>query len=166
MVNRWEKNGKCGRFYFLGSKITADGDCNHEIKTLTPWYKSYDKPREWIKKQRNHFADKRLYSQSYGFSSSHVRMWEQDHKKCWMLKSWCFWTVVMEKTLESPLDSREIKSVNPKGNQPWIVIGRTEAEALILCPPDAKSWLTGKDPDAGKDWWQEEKGAAKDEMVT
>ena len=72
----------------------------------------------------------------------------------------------MEKTLESPLDSREIKSVNPKGNQPWIVIGRTEAEALILCPPDAKSWLTGKDPDAGKDWWQEEKGAAKDEMVT
>jgi len=93
-------------------------------------------------------------------------MWELDHKKDWALKNWCFWIVVLEKTLESPLDSKNIKPVNPKGNQPWIFIGRTdaEAEALTLLPPDAKSWLTGKDPDAGKDW-RREKGTTKNEMV-
>ena len=98
------------------------------------------------------------YSQSYGFSSIHVQMWELDNKKGWALKNWCLWT--LEKTLESPLGSKEIKLVNPTGNQAWIFIGRTdgEAEALVLSPPDAKSWLTGKDPDAGKDWRQEEKG--------
>ena len=134
---------------------------------LAPWKKSYDKPRQHIKKQRHHFANKGLYSQSYGFFSSHVCMWDLDHKECWASKNWCFWTVVLEKTLESPLDCKEIKPVNPNGNQPCIFIGRTdaEAEALILWPPNAKNWLTGKDPDAGKDWRQKEKGMAEDEMV-
>ena len=119
---------------------------------------------QYIKKQRYHFADKGPYSQSYGFSSSHVQMWELDHKAGWVPKYWCFWTVVLEKTLETPLDCKEIKPVNPKGNQPWIFIGRTDAEAPILWPCNAKSWLTGKDPDAGKDWRQKEKEAAEDEM--
>ena len=102
-------------------------------------------------------------SQSYGFSSSHVWMWEFDYKESWALKNWCFWTVVLEKTLESPLDWREIRSVNPKGNQSWIFIGRMDAEAEtpILRPPDAKNWLTEKDPAAGKDWRQEEKWQQK-----
>ena len=113
------------------------------------------------------FGPKVPYSQSYGFSSSHVQMWELGNKKGWVTKNWCLWTVVLEKTLESPLDSKEIKPVNPKGIQPWIFIGRTdaEAEALILWPPNAKSRLTGKDLDAGKDWRQEEKGMTEDEMV-
>ena len=101
---------------------------------------------------------------SYGFPSSHVQMWELDHKEGWVVNNWCFW-IVLEKTLESPLDCKEIKAVNPKGNQPWIFIGRTDAEAPVLWPPDAKSQLIGKDPDAGKDWRQKEKGAAEDEMV-
>ena len=116
--------------------------------------KSYDQPRQHIKKQRHYFANKGPSSQSYGFPSSHVWMWELDHKESWAPKDWCFWSVMLEKTLESPLDCKEIKPVNPKGNQPWTFIGRTdaEAEAPILCPPDAKNWLIGKDPDAGKDW--------------
>ena len=103
------------------------------------WKESYDKPRQRIKKQRHHFVNQNPYSQSYGFSSSHVKMWELDHKG-WVLKNWCFWTVVLEKILESLLDSKEVKPVNPKGNQPWIFTGRTdaEAEAPILWPPDAK----------------------------
>ena len=107
------------------------------------------------------------YSQSYGFSSSHVWMWEMDHKKGLAPKNWCFWTVVLEKTLESPLDCKEIKPVSPKGNEPWILIGRTntQAETPILGPHDSKSQLIRKDPDAGTDWGQEEKGAAEDEMV-
>ena len=94
-------------------------------------------------------------------------MWELDYKESWVLKNWCFWTVVLEKTLGSPLDSKEIKSVNPKGNQPWIFIGRTDAEpdVPVLWPPDAKNWLIGKDPDAGKDWRQEEKGTTEERMV-
>ena len=110
---------------------------------------------------------KGTYSQSYGFSSGHVQMWELDHKEGWVPKNRCFRTVVLEKTLQSPLDCKEIKPVNPKGNQPWMFIGRTdaEAEAPILWPPDAKNWLIGKDPDAGKDWGQERKGATEDEMV-
>ena len=116
-----------------------------------------------IKKQRHYFANKGPYSQSYGFPSSHVRMWELDHKEGWALKIWCFLIVVLEKTLESPLDCKEIQPVNPKGNQPWIFIGRTvaEAETPILWPPDAKSQLIEKDPDTGKDWRQKEK---RDEM--
>ena len=100
---------------FSGSKIAADGDCSHE-KTLAPWKKSYDQPRQHIKKQRHYFADKGLHSQSYGFSSSHIRMWELDHKEGRVLRNWCFQTVVLEKTLESPLDFKEIKPVNHKGN--------------------------------------------------
>ena len=105
-------------------------------------------------------------SQSCGFSSSQVQMWESDHKEGWVPKNWCFWTVVLEKTLESPLDCKEIQPLNPKGDQPWIFIERTDAkaEAPILWPPDAKSWLTGKDPDAGKDWRQE-KEATEHKLV-
>ena len=104
------------------------------------------------------WACKWPYSQNKGFFSSHVQLWELDYKESWVLKNWCFWTVVLERTLESPLDSKEINSVNPKGNQPWIFIGRTDAEAPIIWPPDLKSWLMGKDPDTGKDWRQKEKG--------
>ena len=113
--------------------------------------------RQHIKKQTL-LCWQSTYSQSYGFSSSPVWMWELDHKESWVPKNWCFWTVVSEKILESPLDCKEIKPVNPKGNQSWIFIGRTddEAETPILWPPDAKSWLIRKDPDAGKDWRQEE----------
>ena len=105
------------------------------------------------------------YSQSYGFSSSHVQMWELDHKEDWVPKNWCFWTVVLGKTLESPLVSK-IKAVNLKGNQPWIFIGKTDAkaEAPVFWLPDVKSQLTGKDPDAGEDWGQKEKGTTEDEM--
>ena len=104
-------------------------------------------------------------SQSYGFSCSLVLMWELDRKEDWVLKNWCFWTVVLEKTLESPLDCKEIKSINPKGNQLWICIWRSDAEALIVWSPDAKSWLIEKDSDAGKYWGQEEKRATEDETV-
>ena len=106
-------------------------------------------------------------SQNYVFSNSHVWMWELDYKESWVPENWCFWTVVLEKTLENPLDCKEIKPVSPKGNQPWIFIGRTdvESEAPILWPPDVKNWLIGKDPHAGKDWRQEEKGMTEDEMV-
>ena len=115
-------------FIFLGSKITADGDCNHEIETLAPWKKSYDQPRLHIKKQRHYFANKGPSSQSYIFSCSHVWMWVLDHKESWAPRNWCFWTVVLEETLESPLDCTEIQPVHPKGNQSWIFIGRTDAE--------------------------------------
>ena len=148
--------------------MTVDGDCSHEIKRhLLPWKKSYDKPRYRVNKQRHNFAHKGLSSQSYGFSSGHVWMWELDYKECWAWKNWCFWTVVMEKTLESPLAYKEIKPVNPKEDQSWIFIGRTDAEAetQILWPPDAKSRITGKDPDAGKNWRWGEKGTIEDEMV-
>ena len=120
-----------------------------------------------IKKQRYYCANKGLYSQSYDFSSSYVEMWELDRKESWAPKNWCFWTVVLEKTLKSPLDCKKIKTVNPKGNQYWIFIARTDAEteAPILWPPDVKNWLIGKDPDAGKDWKQEEKGTTQGEMV-
>ena len=127
---------------------------------IAPWKKSYDQPREHIKKQRDYFVNKGLSSQSYGFSSSHVWMCELDYKESWASKNWCFWTVVLDKTLVSPLDCKEIQPVHPKGDQSWILIGRTnaEAETLILWPPDAKNWLIGKDSDVGKDWRQEEKG--------
>ena len=153
--------GKQWEILFLGgSKITADGDCSHEIKTLTPWKESYDQPRQHIKKQRHYFVNKGPSTQGYGFSSSHLWMWELDYKESWAPKNQCFWTVVLEKTLESPLDCKESQPVHPKGNQSWIFIGRTaaEAEAAILWPPDRKNWLTGKDTDVGKDWRQEEKG--------
>ena len=134
---------------------------------LTPWKESYDQPRQHIKKQRHYFANKGPSSQGYGFPSSHVWMWELNYKEIWAPKNWCFWTVVLEKTLESPLDCKEIQTVHSKGDQFWVFIGRTdvEAETPILWPPDAKSWLIGKDPDAGKDWGQEEKGMTEHEMV-
>ena len=134
---------------------------------LPPWNKSYDQPSQHIKKQRHYFANKGLSSQSYGFSSSHVRMWELDYKESQALKNWCFWTVMLEKTLESALDSKEIQPVHPKGDQSWIFIGKTDAEAEtpVLWPRDVKNWLIGKDPDAGEDWGQEEKGTPEDEMI-
>ena len=120
-----------------------------------------------FKKQRHYFANKGSFSQGYGFSSGHVWMWELDCEEGWGPKNWCFWTVVLEKTLESALDYKERKPINPKGNQPWIFTGRTDAEdeALIPWSPNVKSWLIGKDPDAGKDGRQKEKGEAEDEMV-
>ena len=210
--NVFKKFTLCLSLPFLGSKVTVDGDCSHEIKrrllcgrkamtnpvkvkvaqscltlcdpmdyivhgilqagmlewvafpfsSRSSWPRNQtgvsciadgfftnwanDKPRQHIKKQRHHFADKDLHSQSCGFSSSHVWMWDSDHKEGWVLKNWCFQIVVLEKTLESPLNCKEIKLVNPKGNQPWIFIGRTDAEAPILWPPDVNSWPIGKKP--------------------
>ena len=120
----------------------------------------------YIKKQRHSFANKGPSSQGYGFSSSHVWMWELDYKESWEPKNWCFWTVVLEETLESLLDCKEIQPVHPKGDQSWIFIGRSDADAEtpVIWPPDA-NWLIGKDPDAGKDWGQEEKGMTEDEML-
>ena len=137
------------------------------LKTLALCKKSYDQLRQHIKKQRHYFVNKGPSSQSYGFSNSHVWMWELDYKESWALKNWCFWTMVLEKTLENPLDCKKIQPVYPKGNQSWIFIERTdtEAEILILWPPDAKNWLIWKNPDAGKDWRQEEKGMTEDQMV-
>ena len=153
-------------FIFLGSKITADGDCGHAIKRRFIFErKIYHQPRQNIKKQRHYFTNKGPSSQSYGFPSSHVWMGELDHKESRALKNWCFWTVL--ETLESFLDCKEIQSVHPKGNQSWIFIGRTdaEAEASIVWPPSAKNWLFRKDPEAGKNWKQEEKGTTEDKMV-
>ena len=134
---------------------------------LAPWKKSFDQTRQHIKKQRHYFANKRPSSQSYVFSSSNVWMWELDYTESWASKNRCFWTVVLEKTLESLLDCKEIQPVNHKGSQSWIFIGRTDAEAEIptLWPPDAKNWLIEKDTDVGQDWRKEEKGMTEDEMV-
>ena len=138
-----------------------------KLKDTRSSKESYDQPRQHIQKQRHYFANKGLSSQSYGFSSSHVWMWELDYKENWEPKNWCFWTVVLEKTLEGPLHCKEIQPVHRKGDQSWVFIGRTdvEAETPILWLPDAKSWLIWKDPDAGKDWRWEEKGMTEDEMV-
>ena len=146
------------------SKIAEDGDCSCEIKKLAPWKQNYDQPRQHIKKQRHYFVNKGPSSQSYGFSSSHVWMWGLDYIESWAPKNWCFWTVVLVKTVESPLDCKEIQPVHPKGNHSWIFIGRTHAEGEVW-PPDVKNGLIGKDPDAGKDRRQEEKGTTEDEMV-
>ena len=171
-ITSWEIDGETvetvSDFIFLGSKITADGDYSHEIKRRLLLGRKVMTNLDSIFKSRDiTLPTKRPSSQGYGFSSSHVWMWELDHKESWALKNWCFWIVVSEKTLESPLDCKEIKPVNPKGNQSWIFIGRTDAEAKapILWPPDVKNWFTGKDPDAGKDWRQEERGKTEDEMV-
>ena len=154
-------------FILGGSKITADGGCSHEIKRcLLLGKKRYDQLRHHIEKQRHYFANKGPSSQGYGFSCSHVCMWELGYKESWALKTWCFWTMVLAKTLESPLNCKEIHPVHPKGNFSWIFIGRTDAEAEIpiLWLPDAKNWLNWKDHDAGKDWRQE-KGTTEDEMA-
>ena len=145
-ITSWEINGETvetvADFIFLGSKITADGDCSHEIKRcLLLGKKVMTNLRQYVKKQSHYFANKGPSSQSYGFPGSHVWMWELDYKESWVTKNWCFWTVVLEKTLESPLDSKEIQPVHPKGNQSWIFIERTDAEAEIpkLWPPDVKN---------------------------
>ena len=134
---------------------------------LTPWKESYDQSRRHIKKQRHYFAHKVSSSQGYGFSRSHVWMWELYYKESWVPKNWCFWSMVLKKTLESPLDCKKIQPIHPQGNQSWVFIGRTdEAETLILLATwAAKSWLIWIDPDVGKDWRQEEKGTTEDEMV-
>ena len=165
MVNRWGNSRNSGRLYFRGLQ-------NHcrwwqqpwNKKKLTPWKESYDQPRQHIKKQRHYFANKGPSSQGYGFSSGHVWMWELDYKESWAPKNWSFWTVVL---IESPLDCKEIQPVHPKGDQSWVLFGRTdvEAETPILWPPDMKSWLVWKEPDAGKDWRQEEKGMTEGDWI-
>ena len=134
---------------------------------FTPWKENYHKPREHIKKQRHRFANKGPSRQIYGFSNSHVRMWELDHKEGWALKKWCFQIGVLEKTPESPLDCKEIKAVNPEGNQPWMLIRKNWCWSWSpnTSPTDAKNQHIGKDPDAGKEWGQEEKGMTEDEIV-
>ena len=161
-ITSWEIDGETvepvADFIFGGSKITADGDCSHEIKRHLLLGRKVMTNLDSILKSRDiTFPAKVHSSQGYGFSSSHVWMWELDYKESWAPKNWCFWTVVLEKTLESPLDCKEIQLVHPKGNQSWIFIGRADvqAETPILWPPDANSWLIWKDPDAGKDWRQE-----------
>ena len=146
----------------LGSKITADGDCSLAIKRhLLLGRKAMTKLDSILKSRDITFANKGLSSQSYGFSSSHVWMWGLDCKECWVPKNWCFWIVVLEKTLESPLDNEEIQPLHPKGNQSWVFTGRTdvEVETPILWPPDVKSWLIWKV------WRLEKKGTTEDEMV-
>ena len=167
MANRWGNDRSSNRLYFWAPKSLQMVTAAMKLKRLTPWKKSCDQPKQHITKQRHYFANKSPSSQGYDFSSSHVWMWELDYKESWAQKNWCFWTAVLEKTLESPLDCKEIQPVHPKGYQSWVFIGGTDAEAEtpILWPPDAESWLVWKDPDAGKDWRQEEKGITEDEMV-
>ena len=160
MTNRWGNNGTVTCFIFGVPKSLQMVTAAMKLKDAWPWKESYDQPTHHIKKQSYLFANKGLSSQTYGFSSGHVCMWELDYKESWVSKIWCFWTVVVEKALESPLDCKEIQPVHSKGDQSWVFIGRTGVESgtSIFWPPDAKSWLIGKDPDAGKDWRQEEKG--------
>ena len=169
-ITSWQidrETGNNGRLYFGDSKITADGDCSHGIKRRLLLGRKDLTNLDSILKSRYYFANKGPSSQGYGFSSSHVWMWQLDYKESWVLKNWCFWTVVLEKTLESPLDCKEIQPVSSKGSKSWIFIGRTdvEAETPILWSPDGKSWIIWKDPDAGKNWRREEKGMTEDEMV-
>ena len=163
-----EKKETVPDFISLGSKITMDGDCSHEIKRcLLLGRKAMTYPESILKSRDITFANKCPQSQSYGFSSHHVWMWEFNHKKGWVPKNWCFGIVVLERTLENPLVSKEIKPVHPNRNQTWIFIGKNEAEAEspILWPSDVRNWLTGKDPDSGKDWRHEEKRTKEDGMV-
>ena len=170
-ITSWQIDGETvetvSDFILGGSKITAYGDWSHEIKRHLLLGRKVMTNLDSILKKRHYFANKGPSSQSCGFSSNHIWMWELDYKESWALKNWCFWTVVLEKTLESPLVCKEIQPVHPKGNQSWILIGRTDAEAetSTLWSPDVKSWLIWKDPDAGKDWRREEKWMTEDEMV-
>ena len=152
---------------FLGSKITADDDCSHGIKRCLLLGRKAMTNLASISKPETLLCQQRSACQNYGFSSSRVWMSDLNHKESWAPKNWCFWTVVLEKTLKSPLGSKEIQPVHPKGNQSWVFIGGTdvEAETPVLWRPDRKNWLIWKDPDAGKDWRQEEKGTTEDEMV-
>ena len=170
-LTSWQIDGetmKTVRDHILGgSKITVDGDCSHEIKRCLLLGRKTMTNLDNILKNRGVFADKGPSSQSYSFSSSHVWMWELDYKGSWVPKNWCFWTVVLEKILESPLDCKEIQLVHSEGDQPWDFFGRNDAEAEtpVLWPPHAKSWLIGKDSDAGRNWGQEEKGTTENEKA-
>ena len=168
-ITSWQIDGETViDLIFLGSKITADSDCSHEIKRCLFLGRKTMTNLESIWKSRDiTLPTKAPLDKAIVFSSSHVRMWELDYKESGASKNWCFWTVVLEKPLESPLDCRDIKPVNPKGNQSWIFTGRTDAEAEtpILWTSDVKNWLIWKDPDAGKDWRQEEKGMTEDEII-
>ena len=161
------KQWKLTDFILGDSKIIVDGDYSHEIKRHLLLGRKVMTNLDSILKNRDITLPTKVRLVKASFSSSHAWIWELDHKESWVLKNWCFWIVVLEKTLESPLDRKEIQSVHPKGNESWIFIGRTnaEAETPILRPPDVKNWLTGKDPDAGKDWRWEEKGMTEHEMV-
>ena len=161
------KHGNSGWLYFSGLQNHYHGDCSHEIKRRLLLGRKVMTNLESILKSRDiAFCWQGPSSQSCGFSSSHVRMWELNYKESWVLKNWRFWTVVLEKTLESSLDGKEIQPVHLKGDQSWVFTGRTdvEAETPILGSPDEKNWLIWKDPDAGKDWGQE-KGTTEKEMV-
>ena len=162
------KQWKHDKRYFLGSKITVDGDYGHEIKRhLILGRKSMTSLDNILKSRHITLPTNVHLVKVMVFFSSHVWMRELDYKESWAPKDWCFWTVVLEKTLESPLDYKGIQPVHPKGEQSWVFIGRTdiEAETPITWPPDVKSWLIWKDPDAGKDWRQEEKGTTEDEII-
>ena len=155
-------------FILGGSKITENGDCSHEIKRCLLFGRKVMTNLDSILKSRDiTLPTKAHLVKAMVFSISHVLMWELYYKESWALKNWCFWTVALGKTLESPLACKEIHPVNPKGNQSWMFIGRTDAEAEtpLLWPPDVKSWLTGNNPDVGKDWRHEEKGTTEDEMT-
>ena len=163
-ITSWQIEGErvetVADFIFGGSRITADVDCSHEIKRHLLLGMKVMTNLDGILKSRDITLPTKVRLVK-------ANVWELDYKESWALKNWCFWTAVLEKTLESPLDCKEIQPVHPKGDQSWVFTGRTgvEAETPILWPPDAKSRLTGKDPDAGKDWGQEEKGTTEDEMV-
>ena len=161
-ITSWQIDGETMEavtFMFWGSKITADGNCSHEIKRHLLLGRKVMTNLDNMFKNR-HYLPKILSSQSYCLCSSHVWMWDLDYKESWALKNWCFCTVVLEKTLESPLDCKEIQPVHPKGNQSWIFIGRTDAEAEtpILLPPDVKNCFISKDPDVYKDWGRRRRG--------
>ena len=171
-ITSWQIDGETvetvSDFIFFGSKITVDGDCSHEIKRhLLLGRKVMTNLDSILKKQRHYCASKGPSGQGCGFSSGRVWMWELDCEESWVLKNWCFWTVVLEKTLESPLDCKEIQPVHHKGDQSWVVIGRTDAEAEtpVLWPPDVKNWLICKDPVPDRFSGQKEKGMAEDEMA-
>ena len=165
-ITSWQKDGQkvetVTDFIFLGSKITVDSDYSHEIKRHLLLGREVMTNLNSVLKTKTSLCHQRSIYCS--FSSSHVWMWKLDHKEGWVPENWYFWSVVLEKTLESPLDCKEIKPVNSTENQSWIFIGKTDAEASMLWPPDAKSQLTGKDPDVGKDWGHE-KGAVEGKMV-
>ena len=168
MANRWGNNGTVSDFTLGSSKITADGDYSHEIKRcLFLERKVMTNPDRILKSRDITLPTKVCLVKAMVFPVVMYGCKSWDYKESWEPKNWCFWTVVLDKTLESPLDFKEIQPVHPKGNQSWIFIGRTDAEAEspILCPADAKSWLIWRDPDAGKDWRQKEKGTTEDEMV-
>ena len=165
-ITSWQIDGETvSDFTFLGSKITADGDCSHEIKRCLLLGRKVMIDLDSTLKSRDITLSTKV--QGYGFSCGHVWMRELDCEESWAPKNWCFWTVVLEKTLESPLDCKEIQPVRPKGDQSWVFIGKTDAEAEtpILWLPHGKSWLIWKDPDADRDWGQEEKGMTGDEMA-